>query len=75
MKKLFVILSIALFTGCQAANLPVRSCTSNGCPRPQTMADTLPESKPWEIWVATGGVVILVILAVSSIEIENEKDK
>ena len=58
---------------CQASKLPVQSCNDK-CPRPETMADTLPESKPWEIAVGTGGIIILVILFLSSKkQTDNEK--
>ena len=42
--------------GCQASKIP--ECAT----RPQTMASTLPDSKPWEIvggTVLIGGMVIL----------------
>ncbi len=66
MKKLFIILSIFAMS-CQASRLPVRGCDDK-CPRPETMASTLPESTRTEIFVGTVLVGGLVILFLSSID-------
>ena len=71
MKKLITVLSIVLFTGCQAAKIPV--CTS-GCPRPETMASTLPESTRLELIIGTAVIGGLVILFFTSVE-NNKDDK
>jgi len=71
MKKLIIILAIFAM-GCQASKLPVQSCDDK-CPRPETMADTLPESTRTEIILGTIVISGLVILFLSSVEKENKE--
>ena len=61
MKKLLIILSIVILTGCQASKTV---CTTH----PQTIADTLPESTPMELTVGSAFIFGLTILFVSSIK-------
>ena len=68
MKKTIIVLLVTLLMGCRASKIPV--CTT----RSQTMVDTLPESKPWEIVAGTVLIGGMVILFYSDIE-KNKDDK